>query len=290
MKNSHNTLKSLAGVACLALLTGTAGAITASLGDLVLGFRASSPIGNDRNLEVNLGPVANYRGLAPNTTFIVSGLNVLDLVATYGGSWDTRNDLTFGIVGATGNATLVTPGGNLPARSLWASRNEVAPGTTSTPWTRGSASNQQNSASAIETMYGVSVGALPQGSATANSGTATIIDSSLAGSWSVQEDAPNGTQSFRRWDSTFRGTAGSIPSVGTFYDPLEGFAVLDVWELLAGSPQQPGTLLGAFGLNDNGQLVFSNSPGVFAPIPEPSTTLALAASGAALLLRRRRRA
>ena len=290
MQTNHRTIQKLAGLTCLALLTGSAGAITASIGDLVLGFRASSPVGNDRNLEVNLGPVANYRGLPANTTFIVTRLNVLDLVATYGGSWDTRNDLTFGIVGAIGNATLVTPGGNLPARSLWASRNEDTPGTTSTPWTRGSASNQQNTSSAIETMYGVSVGALPQGSATSNSTFSTVIDSSLAGSWSVQEDAPNGTQSFRRFDSSFRGTAGSIPSTGTLYDPLEGFAAVDVWELLAGSPQQPGTLLGTFGLNDNGQLVFSNNPGVFAPIPEPSAALVLAGTGAALLLRRRRRA
>ena len=118
MNKSHLKLSLSAGLACMALLTATAGAITASVGDLILGFRASGGTGSSLNLEVNLGPASGYSGLAPNTSFVVSRLSVLDLVSTYGAGWDMRNDLSFGIVGATG----ASPAGTFPARTHQAPR------------------------------------------------------------------------------------------------------------------------------------------------------------------------
>lgn len=267
----------------MALLTATAGAITASVGDLILGFRASGGTGSSLNLEVNLGPASGYSGLAPNTSFVVSRLSVLDLVSTYGAGWDMRNDLSFGIVGATG----ASPAGTFPARTLWASSAESTPGTLSSPWQRGSASAQQNSSGAITTLYSGPAGSLANGSATANSAFSTVINAGDGGSWSVQEDLTAGN-SFRRFTPTVRIDLGNIPSAPSIYDGATGYSVVDVWELRPGSGD--GVILGAFGLNAGGQLVFSNSPGVFAPVPEPAVSLTLTSAAVALLARRRRTA
>jgi hypothetical protein len=280
-KYTYN-LPLLAGLACVVTFAGSARAITVSTAaDFVLGFRADGGQGSGVNLEVNLGPSTNYTGLAPNTTFVVTRLSPLDLVSTYGANWDERNDLSFGIVGATGASTF----NGIPARTLWASSPELTPGTPSAPWQRGSASGQQNTSGAITTMYSGPPGSLSLGSATANSAFSTVIDATAGGSWSVQEDIVVG-QSFRRFTPSVRISLGSIPSTPAIYDGTNGYSVLDVWELLPGTGD--GTLVGAFGLNANGQLVFSNNPTVFAAVPEPATAATLAGACLALLVRRRR--
>jgi sarcosine oxidase subunit alpha len=63
---------------------------------------------------------------------------------------------------------------------------------------------------------------------------------------------------------------------------------LDLWEIRPGTAGSPATLLGAFGLSSNGALVFSNVPGVFAAVPEPSTALTGLGAMLAFLIRRRR--
>ncbi len=281
MKKKHYLLSGLSGLALALLFTGSAHAVTASVTDLILGFRASGGQGGGANLEVNLGSAATYAALAPNTSFVVTNLSALDLVSTYGANWDARNDLAFGIVGATG-ASIV---GGIPARTIWASNGQTISGTTSTPWVRGSASGQQNSAGAITTMYSGPAGSLTLGSATPNSAFSSVIDNTLGGSWTVQDDITVG-QSFRRFTPTVTTALGSIPTLPSIYDGTSGYKVLDVWELRPGTGD--GALLGSFGLNSSGQLVFSNSPGVFAAIPEPATTAALAGAACALLMRRRR--
>ena len=283
MNKSHLKLTLGTGLACIALLTGSAGAITASAGDLILGFRAAGGQGSSLNLEVNLGPASSYGGLAPNTSFVVTRLNVLDLVSTYGANWDVRDDLSFGIVGATG----ASPSGGFPARTLWASSAETTPGSASSPWQRGSASAQQNASGAITTIYSGPAGSLANGSATANSAFSTVINAGDGGSWSVQEDLTVGN-SFRRFTPTVRISLGDIPAAPSVYDGTNGYSVLDVWEVRPGSGD--GALLGAFGLNAGGQLVFSNSPSVFAAVPEPTVSLSLTAASLALLARRRRTA
>ena len=281
MKKKHYILSGLSGLAFALLFTGSAHAVTASVTDLILGFRASGGQGSGSNLEVNLGSATNYAGLAHNTSFVVPNLSALDLVSTYGTNWDARNDITFGIVGATGASVV----GGIPARTIWASNGQTTSGTTSTPWTRGSAAAQQNSAGAIATMYSGPAGSLTNGSATANSVFSSVIDNSLGGSWTVQDDIVPG-QSFRRFTPTVTTPLGSIPTLPSIYDATNGYSVLDVWEMRPGSGD--GVLLGSFGLNAGGQLVFSNSPSVFGAIPEPATNVTLSGAALALLARRRR--
>ena len=281
MKKKSYILPRLAGIACAVLFTGGARAVTAGFSDLIMGFRAGGGQGSGSNLEINLGPSSTYSGLAPNTSFVVPGLSVVDLVSTYGANWDDRNDLAFGIAGATGAGSF----NGIPARTIWASNAETTPGTLSSPWQRGSTSGQQNSAGAITTMYSGPPGALSNGSATANSAFASVIDNTLGGSWTVQDDIVAG-QSFRRFTPTVTIPLGNIPTSPSAYDGANGYSVLDVWELRPGSGD--GVLLGSFGLNSGGQLVFSNNPSVFAPIPEPATTGTLAGAALALMARRRR--
>ncbi len=273
----------LAGLAGALLLTGSAHAITAGFADLVLGFRATGGQGSGLNLEVNLGQPSLYAGLAPNTSFVVTQLNSLDLVSTYGAAWDDNTTLSFGIVGAVGSADF----NGYPARTLWASRPEATPGTPVTPWNAGSADGQQNAGGRITTMYSGAPGSLSNGSPTANSLDSTVIANNLGGSWTVQENGSAG-QSFSRWTPRVRALFSSFPTIPAIYDGTNPYLVVELFELRPDSGA--GTRLGAFGLNPNGQLVFSNNPSVFAPIPEPATALTFAFSGLALVARRRRSA
>jgi hypothetical protein len=282
MKTKYHTVSRLAGLACLALLTGGAQAVTVATGDLILGFRASGGQGAGTNLEVNIGHASAYTNPS-SSSFAVSGLSVLDLVSTYGANWNTRSDLSWGIVGTTGTDIV----GSAPARTIWASNAEGVPGTPSSAWTRSSASGLQNASNAISTMYSGPSGALSSGIATANSSVSSFIDNTLGGSWTVQDDLTSGV-SFRRFNPTVTGALNTIPATPAVYDGTRGYTVLDLWEIRPGTSGDPGTLVGAFGLSSDGGLVFSSNPGVFAAVPEPSAILTGLGAAFALLIRRRR--
>jgi hypothetical protein len=273
------TLTALAG---LLLLTDTTRAITVSAGDLILGFRASGGQGADRNLTVNLGPASNYYGAAPGA-FIVTGLSALDLSQTYGNDWATRSDLSWGVAGTTGAAAV----GIAPARTLWASRAEDTPGTPSTPWLRGSTFTLQIPSNTISTLYTGAPGSLSNGSATGNSTVASLIDPTMGGSWTAQEDFTAGV-SFRYFNPSVLGSMDDIAGTASIYDGVNSYGVLDLFEVRPGTAGDPATLVGAFGLNANGQLVFSTNPGVFAAIPEPTAALTGLGVVCALMLRRSR--
>jgi hypothetical protein len=272
-----------AGLACLMLLTGSAQAVTVSAGDLILGVRADGGQGSGKDLMINIGAASNYAGLAPNSSIPVSGLSVQDLVTTFGSNWASRTDLRWGVAGTTG----LTAVGSAPARTLWASRAEPVPGATSVPWQRNIALNLQNSSNAIGTMYADAPGSLNIATATPNSPSAALIDDTLAGSWTMQDDFSAGT-SFRYFNPTVTGSMSDIPGTASIYDGVNGYGALDLWEIRPGTAGSPATLLGAFGLNSSGDLVFSNVPGAFAPIPEPSVLLTGLGAGLVLLMRRRR--
>lgn len=282
MKTKSKLISRFVGLTCLALLTGGAQAVTAIAGDLILGFRAAGGQGAAVNLEVNIGPASNYYGAAPGS-FVVTGLSVADLSTTYGGGWASRSDLSWGIVGTTGVAAV----GIAPARTLWASRAEDTPGTPSTPWLRGSTFTLQVPSNNIASLYSGAPGSLENGSATANSLVSSVIDRSLGGSWTAQEDFTPGV-SFRYFNPSVLGSMNNIPATPAVYDGVNGYGVLDLFEVRVGTSGAPGSLLGAFGLNNGGQLVFSTDPGVFAPVPEPTTTVTALGILFAAFLRRRR--
>jgi hypothetical protein len=280
---SNKVLRRITGLTCLALLAGTAHAVTVATGDLILGIRADGGQGSGKDLMVNLGPASNFYGAAPNTSFALPALSALDLVSTFGSNWNTRSDMSWGVVGTTGAAAV----GIAPARTIWATRAELTVGTTSTPWSRNIALTLQNPSNAIGTMYSGAPGSLDVGVATANSASSAIIDDTLAGSWTPQDDFTPGT-SFRYFNPSVRDSLSNIPATAARYDGVNGYDALDLCELRPGTAGSPATLLGAFGLNSSGTLVFSNVPGVFAAVPEPSAALTGLCAALALFIRRRR--
>jgi hypothetical protein len=259
---------SLAGFAsALLILTSNIRAIPVAYGDLILGFRANGGEGAAVNLEVNLGPASQFYGAAAGTTSILTGLSVEDLKATYGEDWNTRTDLNWGIIGTTGPAAV----NGVPARTIWASRSEATPGTASTPWQRSGTFTLQVSSTAIATMYTGAIGSMDRYNPTPNSATAIKVLTSDPGSWTAQDDFDLAV-SFRYFNPTVVQPMGSFPTEGSAYDGT-GYSVLDLWEVRPGAVGAPATLVGGFGINNTGKLVFSTDITKFAPGTTPPTSL-----------------
>ena len=172
----------LAGlIACGSLVINSQAAITANLNDLILGFRATGGQGQSVNLEVDLGPISNYSGVASSANAVVTQLNVADIVAAYGSNWATRTDLYWGIVGSTGRISSGPAGATQPAPTVWATCAETTVGTQSTPWVLSSLSRGavSQASSAIESLYNSAPGSLSGTTPTVNSTYATTINPNL---------------------------------------------------------------------------------------------------------------
>jgi hypothetical protein len=262
-----NKLTLVCFISALAGLTQNSGAVPAAFGDLILGFKAAGGEGSAVNLEVNLGPATQFSGAAAGSTMVLSGLSVDDLKATYGDDWNTRTDLTWGIVGTTGAGAI----GTVPARTIWASRAAATPGIKSTPWTRDIALTQQSSSNTIATMYTGAPGSIDRFGATPNSTTASKVGNDIEGSFTVQDDAtPN--VSFRRFNPTVTRPIAPFPGTASSYDGTP-YGVLDLWEMRPGTSGTPGTFVGSVGLNSAGKLVFSKDETKFGSTVTPPVVL-----------------
>lgn len=240
--------------------------VATATGDIILGFKATDSPGGTTNLEVNLGPASNFYGAAPGSVTVLTNLSVLDLKAVYGDNWATREDLTWGFVGTTGLTTI----NGVPARTLWASRAEPAPGTKSTPWPRSSQFTLQVSSNAMLSLYTDAPGSLGNAEATANSPFSANVDASQGGSWTIQEGFDPGV-SFRYFNPTVMSPVKALPGPGSAYDGTT-YTVLDLWEVRPGAPGAESAHIGGIGLNSEGKLVFSTDISKFAP---PSTGVEL---------------
>lgn len=241
----------------------SASAVSAAAGDLILGFRASGGVGADVNLEVNLGPAADFYGAAAGSAAVLTGLSVMDIKSTYGDDWATRSDLFWGVAGTTG-AGIVN---GVPAKTVWASRGETTAGTASVPWPRGSQFTLQIPAGAVATLYTGAPGSIDRFAATANSATTAKVAAGEAGSWTIQDDFTPGV-SFRYFNPTVLKPINTFPGTGSSYDGT-AYSVVDLWEVRPGTAGAPGTLIGGFGINSAGKLVFSTDITKFAPATTP---------------------
>ncbi|MEI6860995.1 MAG: hypothetical protein WCL04_01935, partial [Verrucomicrobiota bacterium] len=118
-------------VACLVSTSRAQTVVASSLNDLILGFRATDGTqgaGTDKNLEIDLGNVGQFYNLPTNTTMAVANLRT-DLETIYDLVWNARTDLTWGIIGTTGNATGTTINGTtIAATTIWAGKGETTAG------------------------------------------------------------------------------------------------------------------------------------------------------------------
>ncbi len=287
------TLSILLLLACAASAAHAQSAVTATFSDIILGFSATNSAngaGSDKNLEINLGNVGHYYNLPANTTLNLGNLRA-DLESVYDLVWNSRDDLTWELVGTTGSATgttlnTATGSVSIAAKTVWGGKAETTAGVQTTSYNRATTFTQQNAANTIATLYTGAVGSFVPltgtRSSTVNDSRATVIDNTLAGSWSNKE----GTNS-----SAFGFFSKTLFEASTNFTTIAGsFAVIDLFELQPGSGA--GVYRGSFALNSDGLLQFSNNAATFAlsAVPEPSAyavLLGARALGGAALRRRK---
>jgi hypothetical protein len=264
--------------ATLLLSAGSAMAIPAAAGDIILGFKATGGQGADTCLEVNLGPASNFYGAAAGSVTVLNQLAVADLSDTYGTDWSTRSDLFWGVAGTTGVASV----NGVPARTIWASRAETTTGTSSTPWPRGNSFALQVPSNTISTLYTGAPGSMDRWAATANSSASVKIPASETGSWTAQEAFTPGV-SFRYFNPSVMNAISTFSAQPSAYDGT-AYTVLDLFEVRPGTAGSPSTLLGGIGINSAGKLVFSTditkfAPGSTGPVELGEPTIAAAGAG-----------
>jgi hypothetical protein len=261
------TMTALALAALGAIATAaSAASVDTNDTDLILGFRITDTAGTggSSDLEVDLGSTSQFTSTAAFTLNGTTGLSVNDLVSTYGSTWATRSDLTFGAAGVTSsgntqNSFLVTEavGSDAPSNSNLAVVSGVI-GSLST----GLAGTPQTANSTDSSVIGT----------TAN--PASKISNSYTGA--LQTQAGN--------DYTYfpHGSTESGLPVGT----------LDLYSYVQspggrGVPTQFGTLLGTLTLDAAGDLAYKGVDATVAP--EPSTYAMVAGAMGLLFLGMRRR-
>ena len=245
MKNDNRMRqfkRALLALASAALLTPVVhgATVTPNFGDVILGFRATGNPGQTINLEVDLGPVSQFYGLAPGATLPLSALSVVDLRTTYGTNWYTRPDLYWGAIATAGRASAYTNGVvNVPIGTLWATTPNGA-----VAWNRGSSFAQKNASATIEAIFSTpGVGSFNGATSTTNSSTAAIIDATRPGSWTYQDSWHAGT-SFDYFNPTIDSAVTNIA--------VRGQVLAPIYELQPASTATNGTLLGNLVLTQNG--------------------------------------
>jgi len=244
------------------------GAVSSQIGDLILAFREKDN-SVAFNLEVDLGPVANFLALPAGTVVSLNlggaffgsarGLSAQDLRNVYGEggadntAWNGDTVLAFNVFATTGAV-----GGN----TLFL----TAPAGSTLP--RSSSSGQQGTAGRITTVSGTL-----NGSTALISPQSASIDSSLGGSYSTQYRGGNPGTLTKDWNQFTVLTETNVVGTGT--------ATTSLYRLDAGSGA--GQEIGRFSLDPNGSLTY------LSVVPEPVTGGMLAMGGAILLARRRRR-
>jgi hypothetical protein len=102
MNSFFNSLRLLAATATLSAAVASAATVPASVpGDLFVGFRASDGDGAQVSYLVKIGQDSVFRNAAPGSAFDLTSIGNLatDLSATFGSSWQSRPDLSWGIFG-----------------------------------------------------------------------------------------------------------------------------------------------------------------------------------------------
>ena len=254
-------------LASVALLTPAVHAqtITPSLDDLILGFSSTAP-GQTLDLEVDLGSISNFYNAT--SSFTLPALALQDLVDTFGANWYTNTNLSWGAIATTGRAT-GTADGHAPLGTLWATAPVGA-----FAFNRGSVFAQKAASANIETLFLVGApGSLYGATSTSNSASAAVIQGSLPGSWTAQDQKTPGI-SFGYFYPTVDNTANIPPGgqVASYLYELQPTNTSDV----------AGTVLG--------ELVLTQSGLSFEVVPEPSTwALVGIGLGMTIMLRRHRR-
>lgn len=261
------TLTALA-LAAFGLAATSASAQTVSTNDtdLILGFRVTDTAGTggNSNLEVDLGSTSLFTSTASFTLNGANGLSVNDLISTFGSTWSSRTDLTFGAAG-------VTSSGNTDHSFLVT--EEV-----------GMNYKSQSDLSGVSGVIDSLATGLFGQTQTGNSTVSAVIGTSANPASGISNSYTGAVQTQSTSDYTYfpTGTTESGAPVGT----------LDIYSYVQspggrGVPTEYGTLLGTLSLDASGDLTYTGVDAITAP--EPSTYAMMAGAMGLLFLAMRRR-
>jgi len=279
----------LLALASFALISMDAKAV--GIGDLILGFRVTDNTGTGatENLELDLGNMSQFTSLAPGTTVNLStstsgpGLSLTDLQNTYGTNWNTRTDVAWGAMAATGRTGTSGVTG-FPLDELWASSGELPSGTPGQVLTAKRASSQAAGSGAYENMVVVNPGD-PSSLADTGLGKNFVTNTSLVSSNSAVELVGTGGEANLNgsWTNSEMNTVANTEFNFFPGTPLDAFtyggdgvnltttpttSILDLYQLNPTASVQggPATLIGRFSLTQAGVLTYTS-----AAVPEPSS-------------------
>jgi hypothetical protein len=229
-------------VAAVALVSASAKAapVSASAGDLILGFRTANTPGNTLNLEIDLGSIATFEAVSPGGTLdLTSRIDFGVFAEIYGAIWATRNDLFWAAAGVYSTSTVGSSGGYTNP-TIWVT--DYA-GDANIPQRR-SASLQSGTAVNIN-----SVRSFLNGVESTGTVYMAAIDSTLANSWE-KRISPGGSGSDFGYFVEAEGAVGATTT-------------LDLYRLTPGSGA--GTKLGTLTLSGN-SLTFQAVSGPSYPV------------------------
>lgn len=255
------------------------GAVNFVPGDLLVGFQATGGIGAGSTYVYNAGPAANLRDY-PSPGAIAN--LATDLSATFGPNWYARTDLYWAAGGVRDNAAFGPTASAVvngdAARTIYASKETVAPGTSS-PHANFTAPTVNTTATRmIDSQLGFTTtnGTTPRDATAGSSGNGVVQGINDINSWSSR--VPVLTAPWTTMPLTVQGNFGTSNSL----------TYLDLYRAMSDNSGLPGvvepTATGVFVY----QSTLSIDPaGTISAVPEPKGVL-LALGGLMVLLRRSR--
>ncbi len=268
----------------LALLSSTAmGAFTFTDGDVILGFQATSGIGQGKNLFFNLGSATTIRDNPVTGSPVILGNLSAALTTTFGAGWYANNNIYFGAIG------------NLRSLGLpFAPNGPVNGDPNSTFYVSAPAATVGSG-----TLYGANafVAASLQSTSTNLSGLEGILQSPLVqevGNTLVLSQTANPVQWENGWTAwnpitnNAQGTSFNLFPGGiqqTFGKSTDA-TYIDLQRIVStNTGANPAGVVGG-GTYEATFAIFSD--GTIAAVPEPSSSLLVLAAGLAGVFRRRR--
>jgi hypothetical protein len=226
-------------------------------GDIFLGFRALDGTGASTAYLVNLGQVSQFTTAANPFSLTSIGNIGLDLVSIYGSDWNTREDVRWGIFGASGSGT---------AAILYGSRERTSPNTPSTPWPELTGIARSSTLSDINAVRN---GYNNQGPTTVNSTRAITEAASRQNGYVSYVDPSSDFGTLSQWSSIEGSFANGTAETRLDLHRVTGSVATSV-------------SIGTFAIGDSGVLTFT-------PIPEPGTVVLFGLAGVIFFFFVRRR-
>ncbi len=260
-------------IAALASVSASAQTVSAGASDLVLGFQTTDQSGTGAftDLEVDLGDQALFTKTASFTLSGTStGLTAADLTSTYGSSWATRGDLTWGVAGVTDESIT--------------NENDDFVATLSSGATASDLKDAVDQSSPYGVISSLANGLNGQSSLTSSKaaaiGNSSNKASSITSSWTSTENNGAGNADFTQFNPSgvteVNGNSGNVLGTLSLYYYTEGSTAAAV-------------KYGTFSLTDtSGNLLFTYNGVNAVAAPEPSAyALGICAVLLFLVLRRR---